>query len=328
MHRSKQSLTTWFHAAYLVATLTPGISSLQFQRQLGIKRVETAWNLLHKLRSALVAPDREPLHGEVQVDEGYVGGVEEGRPGRGAERKALVIFGVEVIHFDKPVRNRKTGEIVIQKRTRGGRIRAAVIPNASKKTLHAWIEKNVKPGSVVVTDGLAAYEGIEKKGYLHAPILQSRKGVATGQWLPLIHLIVSNLKRWIIGTHKGAVRTKHLQAYLNEFAFRFNRRFWRGPAFLRVLGFMVSAECWPEYETLYHAGEVKGWKHPDGKAAPRNVTDAMKWIREKVEAEGNVKLLGWMDKYPDVVKKAVRDALLEAGAGRCDEHAGSQPVIG
>ena len=95
MHRSKLPLTLWFHAAYLVSTLTPGISALQLQKQLGISRYETAFQLLHKLRSALVAPDREPLHGEVEVDEGFIGGPEEGRPGRGAETKSLVVFGVE-----------------------------------------------------------------------------------------------------------------------------------------------------------------------------------------------------------------------------------------
>ena len=102
MHRSKLPLTLWFHAAYLVSTLTPGISALQFQKQLGISRYETAFQLLHKLRSALVAPGREPLRGEVEVDEGFIGGPEEGRPGRGAETKSLVVFGVEIIRYAAP----------------------------------------------------------------------------------------------------------------------------------------------------------------------------------------------------------------------------------
>ena len=102
MHRSKQPLLTWFYAAFLVTTLKPGISALQFQKQLGIGRYETAWNLMHKLKSSLVDPEREPLQGEVEVDEAYVGGVEPGRPGRGAVDKALVVVAVEVVRYEVP----------------------------------------------------------------------------------------------------------------------------------------------------------------------------------------------------------------------------------
>lgn len=117
--------------------------------------------------------------------------------------------------------------------------------------------------TVIFTDGWGSYGGLQALGFHHVPILQTKRGASTGQWLPLVHLIISNLKRWLMGTHKGAVLPKHLQAYLNEFTFRFNRRFWRGPAFLRALGFVVNAEKWPEYETLYHAGEEGGWRHPN-----------------------------------------------------------------
>jgi transposase-like protein/uncharacterized protein YchJ len=268
MHRSKLSLMLWFHAAYLVSTLTPGISALQLQKQLGISRYETAFQLLHKLRSALVAPDREPLHGEVEVDEGFIGGPEEGRPGRGAETKSLVVFGVEIIRYAVPDPKSPDNPDARLEKKRAGRIRMNVVPDASAQTLIPWCVQNVKGGSLVITDGWSAYNGLEKLGYSHRRILQSAKGKKTGASLPMVHLIVSNLKRWLLGTHKGAVLPHHLPAYLNEFTFRFNRRYWRGPAFHRALGLMVHAEHWPEYETLYGLakGDAGAWVHPESPA--------------------------------------------------------------
>jgi len=263
MHRSKLPLATWLYGAFLVSTLTPGISALQFQRQLGIHRYETAFQMLHKLRAALVAPGREKLNREVEVDEGFVGGVEEGRPGRGADRKALVIIAVEVVHWTQPQFNKETGLTEIVERNRAGRVRLSVIRDASAETLLPWVQANIENGAKVFTDGWAGYNNLEKLGYRHERVLQSCKGKKTGRYLPMVHLIISNLKRWLLGTYKGAVSAKHLPAYLNEFTFRFNRRFWRGPAFLRALGLMVHADARPEYKTLYATGEEGGWAHPN-----------------------------------------------------------------
>ncbi len=113
MHRSRQHLTTWFYAAYLMSTLTPGISALQFQKQLGIKRYETAFNMLHKLRSALVAPEREKLKGEVEVDECYIGGPEKEKPGRSKGKKSLVVVSVEIVRWID-TSGRKAGRHVTQ----------------------------------------------------------------------------------------------------------------------------------------------------------------------------------------------------------------------
>lgn len=275
MHRSKLPLMLWFHAAYLVSTLTPGISALQLQKQLGITRYETAFQLLHKLRSALVAPDREPLHNEVEVDEGFIGGPEEGRPGRGAETKSLVICGVEIVRYTVPDPKHLDNPQARLEKMRAGRVRMNVVPDASAQTLIPWCELNIKEGSLVITDGWPAYNGLEKLGYTHRRILQSAKGKKTGAYLPMVHLIVSNLKRWLLGTHKGAVLPHHLPAYLNEFTFRFNRRYWRGPAFHRALGLIVHAQNWPEYDALY--GMVKrtpgAWVHPN---SPANASSKVK----------------------------------------------------
>jgi hypothetical protein len=165
---------------------------------------------LHKLRAALVAPDREPLHGEVEVDEGFIGGPEEGRPGRGAETKSLVVFGVEIIRYAVRDPEHPSDPSARVEKMRAGRVRMNVIPDASAETLMPWCERNIKPGSLVITDGWPAYNGLVKLGYVHQRILQSAKGKKTGAYLPMVHLIVSNLKRWLLGTHKGAVLPCHL----------------------------------------------------------------------------------------------------------------------
>ena len=251
MHRSKQDLRTWFWAAYLVTTFTPGISGVQFQRQLGLLRYETAFNMLHKLRAALVAPGREQLHNEVEIDEAYIGGEEKGRQGRGAETKALVVCAVELIRWvDKKA----------QPRTRTGRIRLQVIPDASIASLVPFVMQNVEKGAIIHTDGWRSYNPLKQEGYDHRPLVQGKGEDA--KYMLHVHRIFSNLKTWLLGTHHGAVNPKHLQAYLNEYTYRFNRRDWRGPAFLKALGLATQPEGWPTYDHLYHAGELKGWSHP------------------------------------------------------------------
>lgn len=229
-HGTHIDLLTWFYAIFFISTLTPGISALQFQRQLGLKRYETAFQLLHKVRSALVAPGRELLHQEVEVDETFVGGKDPDRGGRGGD-KALVVGGVEVISFTEL----KTGKI----RQRSGRVRLRVVPNASANSLAGFVEQEVEPGAVIHTDGWDGYRRLNHSGFHHHRIVQGKNREAI-PILPHIHRVFSNLKSWLHGTHHGRVEQKYLQAYLNEYTFRFNRRFWRGPAFLRVLTLMVQ----------------------------------------------------------------------------------------
>lgn len=252
MHRTRQPLVTWFHAAYFVATFTPGISALQFQQQMGIGRYETAFNMLHKLRTTLVAPSRDPLHGEVEVDEGYIGGKEEEHTGRGTETKELVACAVELIRWTE----KKTGK----RRVRTGRVRLRVVPDASAQSLVPFVRDSVEKGTIVHTDGWPSYGPLDKEGYQHRPVVQGSGKNA--KYMPHVHRILSNVKTWLLGTHHGRVEGKHLQAYLNEYTFRFNRRFWRGPAFHRALGLAVLTEERPTYESLYHAGEDGGWPHP------------------------------------------------------------------
>jgi transposase-like protein len=224
MHKTRLPLTLWFWAAYLVATHGPGISALKLQRQLGISRYETAWTILHKLRRAMVAPERAPLRGEVEVDEGFLGGRDTDlRGGRQRNGKPLVGIAVEV---------RSNGS---------GRLRLQLLPDASAASLTPFVASSVAAGAIVHTDGWAGYSGLPAAGFDHQPCKQ-RARFADREWvLPRAHRALSNLKTWLQGTHHG-VSPKHLQVYLDEFVFRHNRRRTPLAGFQTLLGLGAAHE--------------------------------------------------------------------------------------
>ena len=251
MHGTRTPLLTWFWGAYLATTQTPGLSAVQFQRQLGIKRYETAFHLLHKLRAAMVRPDRDPIGSEgwhVEVDETFVGGRTRGE-GRGRTHKALVAGAVEVRVLDKPRRN---GE----RQLYAGRLRLACVPDRGKSSLEEFVQACVKKRTTVVTDAWTGYEDLPGLGYRHHPIAIRGDQSRTDESLPMIHLVFSNLKAWLLGTHHG-VSHRHLPAYLNEFVFRFNRRFYPMTGVHSVLGIAMKTSG-PTYDAL-HDGS---WPHP------------------------------------------------------------------
>ncbi len=255
MERTKQPLATWFWAAYLVSSMTPGMSAVQFQRQLGITRYETAFLLLHKLRAGMVRADRDRIGGapqdHVEMDETWVGGATRGE-GRGVHDKTLVIAAVEVRH-----RKPKEGGAKLRRGGRyAGRLRLEVMPNRSEKALCGFVEAAVEPGTMIITDGLPSYATLPARGYGHLAVVESGRPEGAEEFLPMVHLVFSNLKSWLQGTHHG-VSPQHLQAYLNEFTFRFNRRFYPFNAFRSLLGIASDAEALT-YDGLY-SGE---WQHP------------------------------------------------------------------
>ena len=197
------AMTTWFRAMWHVTSQKNGMSALGLQRVLGLGSYKTAWAVLHKLRRAMVRPGRDRLTGEVEVDETYWGTEEKGVVGRLTEEKALIIVAAQ-----------KDGNGI-------GRIRMRRILNLSKKSLHGFIGEAIEPGSIVCTDGLPAYMGL--KDYEHDRQVQRHQDEGE-HLLPRVHRVVSLLKRWLLGTHQGAIEHKHLDDYLNEFTFRFNRR--------------------------------------------------------------------------------------------------------
>lgn len=217
---TKQDLRLWFRAIWYVTNQKSGVSALGLQRTLGLGSYQTAWSWLQKLRTAMVRPGREPLTEEVEVDESYVGGVAKGEGKRHlGENKALVAIAAEV-------------------RGRGiGRIRLQRLPDASGKSLVSFVRKTVAPGAVVITDGWTAYPGLAQHGYTHRPRVVSGSGQTASTLLPRVHRVAALLKRWLLGIHQGAVSREHLDAYLDEFTFRFNRRTsrWRGKLFYRLV---------------------------------------------------------------------------------------------
>lgn len=223
MHKTRLPLRTWFWAAYLVSTFHPGISAKQLQRRLGVGCHETAWAMLHKLRGAMVAPERDPLRDEVEIDEFFLGGHEEGlKGGRQHGKKALVGIAIEV---------RGQGS---------GRLRLQVLENSQAKTLEAFTRATTAPGAIVHTDGLRSYNGLPKLGYDHRP--RKVASVEAGEeLLPRVHRAVSNLKAWMHGTHRG-VSEAHLPAYLDEYVFRHDRRRTPMASFQTLLGLGAQHE--------------------------------------------------------------------------------------
>jgi transposase-like protein len=196
-----------------------GTSALGVQRALGLGSYQTAWAWHHKLRRAMVRPGRDRLSGLVEVDETYFGGLEEGKAGRGGTEKALIVIAAEA---DGPGI---------------GRVRLSVIDAASVKNLQTFVQESVEPGSTVHTDGWPGYRGLDAQGYDHqvTKILGRKKEAS--RLLPRVHRVASLLKRWLLGTHQGAVSHQHLVYYLDEFTFRFNRRKSRsrGKLFFRLV---------------------------------------------------------------------------------------------
>ena len=236
MHRSKLPLTTWFWAAHLMTTHSNGMSALQLQDQLGVT-YKTAWLLTQKLRRSMHDPDREPLEGVVEIDQAEIPFresdtyFESGNVG-----KILVIGAVEVIERDtnKAKPRRKHAKYL---NTRSGRIRLAMIADYSAASIEAFVNANVKPGTTLLTDGHKSFPGL--KAYRHDPRVVGK--MAAHIVLPWIHRAFSLMKQWSLGTYHG-LRRKHVDTYLNEFVFRYNRRFYRHVSFETLLGLAADKE--------------------------------------------------------------------------------------
>ena len=268
MYRSKQPLYTWFWAAFLVTSLTPGMSAVQFKKMLGIERYETAFQMLHKLRAAMVRPKRDSIGQKfpVEVDETFVGGATQGK-GRGMTDKVLVGGAVEVMprresgKWGRRDPNLMGGPLPTHRGGHGrgilaGRLRLQVIPNRKQETLIPFVQATVAPCAEVRTDAWIGYQPLAALGYSHEAVAVCGDHAKTDKHLPMIHIAFGNLDAWLLGTHHG-VSPQHLQAYLNEYVFRFNRRFWPMVAFDSVLGIAVHATA-PTYAGLYEGA----WEHP------------------------------------------------------------------
>lgn len=267
-HRTRTPLTVWFITAWIMTAAKNGLSALALKREAAFGSYQTAWAMLHKYRSCMDQQGRARLSGRVEVDETFVGAAEPGKPGRSRSKASLVGIAVEVS---------ATGVM--------GRVRMRVLPDAKGKTLLPFVQEVVQPGSEVVTDAWAGYRGVEDLGYTHtaqsqrqARILAKQRGEEAPDLLPGAHRIASLFKRWIMGTHQGAFDGSHLQSYLDEYVFRFNRRTAksRGLLFYRLLQAAVVSKPLPYRNMIKNPrpgtrnpSPPGGYRKPRSLAAPR-----------------------------------------------------------
>jgi len=256
---TRTPLTVWFAAAWYMSADPGGVSALTVQRLLGLGSYQTAWAMLHRFRTAMIRPGREVLTGRVEVDETFIGGEQPGPPGRGALGKTLVVIAVEL------------------REPRGyGRARMSIIADVSAKTLREFLIGTVEPGSNVVTDGWSAYPAACREWFVHEPRPVAGSGRQANELLPAVHRVAALCKRWLLGTHQGRVDAEHMQSYLEEFCFRFNRRHSRarGLLFFRLLQYAAGASpltyrqlvANPQPKAIKPPG-VKGWRSRPGSLA-------------------------------------------------------------
>jgi transposase-like protein len=219
---------------WFITSQKQGVSALGLQRTLGLGSYQTAWAWFHKIRRAMVRPGRDRLTGSVEVDETYVGAPEEEVHGRETEDKSIVVIAAEI-------------------RGKGiGRIRLQRINDCSSESLIPFARDSITPGAVIVTDGWRGYSPLSKEGYKHDVLNIKESGKPAHKLLPRVHKVASLLKRWLLGTLQGGIHQKHLDYYLDEFAFRFNRRNSRsrGMLFYRLLQQAVAVEPVPYREII------------------------------------------------------------------------------
>jgi len=249
--KTRTPLTVWFATAWRMVGDKIGVSATQVQREMQLGSYQTAWAMLHRYRSVMVRPGRDRLRGQVEVDESFLGGPEPGVRGRGALGKVLFAGAVE-----------RDGAGF-------GRVRFGLIPDASAKSLATFLEANVEPGSEVITDGWSAYPGATRDNYRHTGTSVAASGLQAHEVLPAVHRVFALVKRWLLGTMQGSVSPEHLQAYLDEWVFRFNRRHSRSRGLLFHTLLRQAVEGQPlRYKAMRKAGRTRPAPPPPRGARP------------------------------------------------------------
>jgi len=230
--KTRTPLRVWLAAAWYLTNQKQGVSALGLQRVLGLGSYQTAWTMLHRFRRAMVRPGREQLKGQVEVDETYLAITDRQTPispvGRkNKTTKIQIVIAVETLQ------------------PKGfGRIRLRRIANDSAACVIPFVQEVVEPGARVHTDGSAAYLSLGELGYSHQRTVMLGSDVPAHVSMAGVHRVAALVQRWILGTHHGSVQPEHLDAYLDEFVFRFNRRTSssRGMLFYRLLQQAVATQ--------------------------------------------------------------------------------------
>ena len=247
--KTRTPLTVWFATAWRMVEGKAGVSATQVRREMELGSYQTAWVMLHRYRSVMARPGRDRLRGDVEVDESFLGGPEPGVSGRGALGKVLLAGAVEL------------------DQDRFGRARLGVIPDASAVSLSAFLDANVEPGSRVITDGWSAYPAATRDRYEHTGNSAADSGLAAHEALPTVHRVFSLMKGWLTGTMQGSVSPEHLQAYCDEWVFRFNRRNARSRGLLFHTLLRQAVEGQPvSYRSLRRAGRTRPAPQPARRA--------------------------------------------------------------
>lgn len=220
--KTRISLKDWFGAVWYITNQKNGVSALGIQRLLDLGSYQTSWTLLHKLRSAMVNPERGKLSGLVEVDETFIGGIvpRKSIKNHRNKRKIVVLIAIELLE------------------PKGfGRVRLRHVTSATKENINQFILDVVKPESVIYSDGSPAYNCAKENGFDHQRTVHLGSDIAAHITMPGVHRVASLLKRWLLGAYQGAIQEKQLEYYLDEFTFRFNRRKSksRGLLFYRLL---------------------------------------------------------------------------------------------
>jgi transposase-like protein len=262
MNATRTPLQAWFWAAFLITTQVRGMSALDLQRRVGINRYETAFQMLHKLRAAMVRPGSDKIGGRhiVEVDETVFGG--DARDGGRSTHHMTTVVGAVEVPPDTPVGAQREGKRQEHDRGRpvrgeidAGRLRLRVIPNRGRLALASFVTDNVAQGTMIFTDGWHGYDQLAPLGYKHRSV-RPGDGSERADVLPVIHMVFAGLRAWLHKTHRGVCR-QHLQAYLNEYAFRFNQHFYSAGMLNSLLGIGTHVES-PTYRALYDGK----WRHP------------------------------------------------------------------
>jgi transposase-like protein len=221
-NKTRTSLKDWFGAVWYITNQKNGVSALGIQRLLGFGSYQTSWTILHKLRSAMVNPEREKLSGLVEIDETFIGrsASKKGAKNQTSKKSSVVLVAVELLE------------------PKGfGRVRLRHVSAATKDNVRQFIIDVVQPGSVIYSDGSSLYNCAKENGFSHHRTVHLGSDMAAHITMPGVHRVASLLKRWLLGAYQGAIQEKQLEYYLDEYTFRFNRRKSksRGLLFYRLL---------------------------------------------------------------------------------------------